>query len=335
MELGTVRCVGTQSTLLVIVAAAVALLFGWSVPAANAALHCGDTITADKKLKKDLLNCPDDGVKIGASGVQLDLNGHKITGAGTDNSVGIEATASGVSVKGLGSIRNFDQGIRISNSDGSVVRKVDVRGGDDSIVVTESAEVTVKQNKVRNYRSLGISVINDTDTSLVERNQVIGPSDSDIVNTAITVVGGEDNVVRENVLSGKPESSKGILIRLGAVRTQLLSNEVTGFPNQGIHLYEGAAQTLVKGNVLKQNGWGIHLEDIAGPPTATKIVNNVANNNGINGIDLETNGSTVRKNTANGNDGWGILSTGTSVDQGGNKAKGNGQPGQCSGVACS
>src|SRR6478735_1632289 len=45
--------------------------------------HCGDTITADTTLHKDLVNCPNNGIEIGADNITLDLNGHTIDGDGT------------------------------------------------------------------------------------------------------------------------------------------------------------------------------------------------------------------------------------------------------------
>jgi parallel beta-helix repeat protein len=335
MELGIAKGVSAPPRLIVGLAAAMAVLLAGFVPAADAALQCGDTITANKKLKKNLLNCPDDGITIGAAGVKLDLNGHKITGVSADNTVGVHALAADAVIKGAGSVRNFDENIRISSSDGSVVRKVDVRGGDEGITVTESSGVIVKQNKIRDYRADGISILNDSDIALVERNRITGPDESDISNTAIAVAGGDDHVLRENTLIGTEESTAGVIVRLSALRTQVLSNQASGFTGQGIHLYEGAAQTLLKGNVLQRNGWGIKVSNIASPPIATEIEKNVTDNNDINGIELETNGSTLKKNTANGNGVWGILSTGISIDHGGNKASGNGQSEQCSGVACS
>ena len=44
---------------------------------------CGDTITADTTLDSDLVNCPNNGIVIGAEDVTLDLNGHRIDGDGT------------------------------------------------------------------------------------------------------------------------------------------------------------------------------------------------------------------------------------------------------------
>ena len=47
-------------------------------------LLCGDVITTDTVLHKDLIDCPDNGLVIGADGVTVDLNGHSISG---DNSL--------------------------------------------------------------------------------------------------------------------------------------------------------------------------------------------------------------------------------------------------------
>src|SRR4029453_612868 len=43
-------------------------------------LGCGDTITVSTKLMKDLVNCPNNGVVIGADNITFDLNGHVIDG---------------------------------------------------------------------------------------------------------------------------------------------------------------------------------------------------------------------------------------------------------------
>jgi parallel beta-helix repeat protein len=54
-----------------------------SASAASKQPKCGDTITTDTKLHKDLVNCPNNGIIIGADNVTLDLNGHEIDGDGT------------------------------------------------------------------------------------------------------------------------------------------------------------------------------------------------------------------------------------------------------------
>src|SRR5215211_9354814 len=47
-------------------------------------VNCGDTITTDTTLHKDLVDCPNNGIVIGANGITLDLNGHTIDGDGTE-----------------------------------------------------------------------------------------------------------------------------------------------------------------------------------------------------------------------------------------------------------
>jgi parallel beta-helix repeat protein len=61
---------------------AVLLAFG-GAQAMAAPVKCGDTITKDTRLHKDLVNCPNNGIIIGANGITLDLNGHTIDGDGT------------------------------------------------------------------------------------------------------------------------------------------------------------------------------------------------------------------------------------------------------------
>ena len=50
--------------------------------AANKQPQCGDTITADTTLDSDLVDCPNNGIVIGADDITLDLNGHRIDGDG-------------------------------------------------------------------------------------------------------------------------------------------------------------------------------------------------------------------------------------------------------------
>ena len=45
-------------------------------------VQCGDTITADTTLENDLVDCPNNGIVIGAGGITLDLNGHTVDGNG-------------------------------------------------------------------------------------------------------------------------------------------------------------------------------------------------------------------------------------------------------------
>ena len=62
--------------------AVVALVASSGAAVAAKQPKCGDTITKDTTLHKDLVDCPNNGIVIGADNVTLDLNGHTIDGDG-------------------------------------------------------------------------------------------------------------------------------------------------------------------------------------------------------------------------------------------------------------
>src|SRR3954463_14789092 len=75
---------GKRFAILIGVAAVGVMALGAQTAAAAVQqLSCGDTITTDTTLHKDLVNCPTNGIVIGADNVTLDLNGHTIDGDGT------------------------------------------------------------------------------------------------------------------------------------------------------------------------------------------------------------------------------------------------------------
>src|SRR5215208_1843011 len=67
---------------LILTFAVVALVDSSGVNASNHP-QCGDTITTDTTLHHNLVNCPNNGIIIGADNVTLDLNYHTVDGDGT------------------------------------------------------------------------------------------------------------------------------------------------------------------------------------------------------------------------------------------------------------
>ena len=70
-------------------AAAVFFAVGAS-PARAQHVTCGQVITHNTHLKNDLLDCPDDGLVIGASNIKLELGGHTIDGVNSATADGIK-----------------------------------------------------------------------------------------------------------------------------------------------------------------------------------------------------------------------------------------------------
>jgi hypothetical protein len=95
-----------RGTLILLISGALALL----APAgASAAVQCGDVIDHDVKLKADL-DCSSlagDALEIGANGVTIDLNGHKLIGPdGVNNGISDSTGYNRITVTG-GTIKGF------------------------------------------------------------------------------------------------------------------------------------------------------------------------------------------------------------------------------------
>jgi len=78
----------------------------------EAALECGSVVTHDVRLSRDLRDCTGNGLVVGADDVDIDLNGHLISGTGPFVSLsGIDIDAhSSVRVHN-GRIADFSRGV--------------------------------------------------------------------------------------------------------------------------------------------------------------------------------------------------------------------------------
>ena len=103
------------------------LAFGASQASASH-VSCGDTIIADTTLDSDLVDCPGNGIVIGADDVTLDLNGHTIDGDGGSNT-----NLNGESVAGQ------SPAILI------IDRVLNVMGGSGGDTITIDARITLHQ----------------------------------------------------------------------------------------------------------------------------------------------------------------------------------------------
>jgi parallel beta-helix repeat protein len=167
-------------------------------------VDCGDTINADTTLDSDLLDCPNNGIVIGADDITLDLNDHTIDGDGTPAAscdpetefcdVGVlNRGHDGVTVRD-GSVREFNVGVwgvRVSHnrllgisSSGnqccglgffrgtrSVVRNSSGSGSGDAngMFLIASHHVRILHNSFRHNGDQGMFV-HDSDHNLIKGN---------------------------------------------------------------------------------------------------------------------------------------------------------------------
>lgn len=327
-------------------AAAVAVPAG-TAGAATAPVRCGDTITTSVVLTTNL-TCPGNGLVVGADGLTIDLDGHRLTGSGVG--VGIE-TASDVTVIN-GTIRRFDVGIN-SWTD------VQLRG------------VKIAQNRVgwtsrggggevsgATFVSNGAGLIAGagpvTVTGSTFRANGTGAScgDADLVVTGSRFADnqtGIDGSVCGTRIEGSTFVGGDVGLRL---RNQGYGMQVRGntFARAGIGMSltgVGDATHTIVGNVFTNNLAAGLLVDVTdtGPGYPVSITQNTFTRNGYApGSLLDPTGhpltsgvwadaGTFTGNTARANAGHGIEGYAV-TDGGGNTARSNRTEPQCVGVVC-
>ena len=295
-----------------------------AAPASAGHVQCGDVIIENTTLDSDLIDCAGSGIVVGSPGVTLDLGGHTIDGAGESlpEPIGVSAGSFPAGISGVviqnGSIRDFPFGVVLDFARNSAVRNVSFAGGHTGILSTGG-----RANRLEANRMFGMSVeVSDHTGTVIDRNRLAG--------RGIEITGGSNSVMTRNWVFG---SIRGIRIS-EAADTTVLRNTLAG-NGVGIWAVNSAYRTRVERNFAYGNiGDGIQVECCE-----SLVLRNVATANGDDGIHVASNGTDefgpdrVAGNTANYNADLGIEAVGV-VDDGHNKARGNGNPAQCVGVRC-
>jgi parallel beta-helix repeat protein len=382
------------SLAVVVTVAAVAFAALSGAEAASKQPKCGDTITTDTTLHKDLVNCPNNGIVIGADNVTLDLNGHTIDGDGKpdescnprkelcDFGVAFE-NHDGITVKhgsmrdfgsglaafstrhtrllGLATSRNFFSGIVFGTSPATTAgnARILVRncsgnrstfGDGAGLNLFDSHHVRILNSSFRHNAHLGIvtaesshDVIkgnvfsrNGDEALLMEggegfrmtRNRVIGNGGG------ITLGPGSGNVITRNRVS---KGRDGIRIEKGR-RNLVAHNVVVRTRQSGIrlgirHPFLGGAHNLVRKNLVKdsgEDGFSVNEKD-----HHSLLERNTARGAGDDGFDIRNRTAKLTENRALRNGDLGIQAVRGVNDGGGNVARHNGDPRQCTNIACS
>jgi len=334
--------------------------------AISAQVACGDTVTTSVTLTADL-DCSGTGLTVGADKITIDLNGFTIDGdngigdLGIDNGLGFD----GVTIKN-GRISSFDQGISIgTNAQKNVVTGVRIESCANQAVDLNDSDLTKITKCTLINNGAGIQVGDDATGTVIEKNVIIGSEQPGVLllgsgnlvqknqftsNTeAVRVLNGGNRIVGNTV---EISNGDGIAVRDG-LGSEVSKNTVLGSAGDGIEVKD-AAGTLVTKNTLNGNAEiGINL---VGASDNSQVTKNTARANRVYGMTIEdaadvlvqgntvtgsrstgifivSPSTTVTKNTATANLGFGIRDSTTAIDGGGNKASGNGD-GECDGFVC-
>jgi parallel beta-helix repeat protein len=380
-----------------IVAAALSVGVGSaSGRASGPQLNCGDTITTDTKLVDDLVNCPNNGIVIGADNITLDLNGHLIDGDDAEFSdcppdepcdIGIvDFDHRGVTIRG-GTVQGFTFGALVIGATDSRVTRLALEDHFFSGLLVAASErssfdeLSVSGNGLTTDQA-GIDVFDSHHLTLA-RNEVFDNGD-----IGFFVSGLDDGRFEENAIGGNLERESGILLDHGNrnifSHNRLSGNEdgivVSGDANTvvanrlagpldcpgecgfGISVEGGTGNLVERNTVLGYHQAGIRaaaFEEFGGPPTVGTIIRrnlvrgpavdgllveptavetlleqNIAIGAGDDGIDVDNPATKLTRNLAVRNGDLGIEAVPGITDGGGNHAEANGNPAQCTNVAC-
>jgi hypothetical protein len=193
-------------------------------PEPASAVSCGDTVTADTTLHKDLVDCTNNGIEIGADDLTLDLNGHSVTGDGKP-------------FKGCADNESCDAGLLNEGHDGITLRHGVVRRFGAGVVVGDAARNSVLDIRTSRNDVFGFVVAGSSRTvirnSSGNRNPapegdglgLFGAHHTRITHSAfrrnglgIHVADSSRTLIRDDAFSGNADF--GVLIQANGTRAQ-------------------------------------------------------------------------------------------------------------------
>jgi large repetitive protein len=250
----------SRAMVLALVVAGFTVLGGGQALASH--VSCGETITTDTTLDSDLVNCPNNGIIIGASNIILDLNGHTIDGDGTPVDPCPEGEACDVGVLNRagydrltivgGTIRQFGVGIVVeAGAAHNRLHHLTVSDTTDvGIIVVDSTGSVIEKTAMSDPGVVGLLLL-DSQGALVARNSVSGST-----GYAMALFGIEDSRIQHNKLHG---DEHGFILG-GSARNLVQSNAVSD-SGGGIEVVEGATANRVEHNRFNHTGDGILVGD--------------------------------------------------------------------------
>ena len=273
---------GAVSVALLVSALACWLAIGGG-QASAAQVGCGDTITTNTTLHHNLTNCPNNGIVIGANGVTLNLNGHRIDGDGTP-AVGcdpdtefcdvgvVNAGHDGVTVKhgsvreflygvfvgrarhnrvlGISSRKNFFFGFYVAASARSLVRNSSGSRNPapegDGLGLFGSHRVRIVHSSFRR-NALGIH-ISDSPDNVIKKNRLSRNSDFAIL------VDADRNRIRRNRCV---RNSACVLVEQGNANVIARNRVLRG--ESGLAIERGRANVIARNVIRRARRAGIYL----------------------------------------------------------------------------
>lgn len=329
------------------VVAALALTLATDGRAAH--LECGQVVTTSVRLDSDLLDCLGDGLIVGADGITINLNRHAIRGTDAPWAAGVRIDGYDNITVTNGEIGYFNSCIAGTSTHGSVFTKLRM-GGDlpqyggscyEGIAFRTFASGVIANSLI--HASHGNIWFTGDDNQILNNHFPYGDPAISISGSRTTISGntiditgptgginvrGAFYLISSNVIRGGGE---GAIQLRGADSSTVRTNKMPHGGWRGILLDDNSDGNVVSGNALDHYEYGIVVRSTAGGNT---LEGNSVLNSQYDGILVSNATTRLTRNIANFNGLLGINAENGALDGGGNRAKGNGDPLQCFGVVC-
>jgi parallel beta-helix repeat protein len=228
-------------------------------------VKCGDTITADVELEGDLVNCPDDGIVIGADDITLDLDGHVIDGDNVrppcdpsqcETDFGVDNTAGHTGVKiEHGSVQEFEVGVSLEGASDNRLHHLSLSSNlDFGLFLISSTESRIEKNSLSGNGTSGVVLV-DSASNRVERNSASANG-----HASLFLFASDQNRIEHNVLDGNGD---GVEVHESS-DNDIRRNSISHSNGAAIDLSDGTVANRVERNLIIGNGDGIGLFEAVG-----------------------------------------------------------------------
>ena len=296
----------------------------WRVTAAPVptAVTCGRVLTQSTLVTNDLIDCPGNGLVIGANDITVDLDGHTIDGI--QSGVGILNSGFDNVVITNGSVQEFDTGVRLNpGTTGNVVSGMTFTLTKLGAVHLSDADRTTMRDLELTMNETGI-VIGAGTQNAVLRDSTIGLTSKQ----GVWISGSPGTRVENTTISASSEA--GILLE-GSTGTTIVGNRLTGIQKEAVNVTLGSHSTRIENNTMTGNAGGVRIFE----SNFAQLISNVidgnddgifmekSNDNVVRANDIRMNGGGIEAkdvnrtrfelNNVSGNSGSGIFLDGASI----------------------
>jgi len=262
----------------------------------------------------------------------LVIKGNSLSGNGISGLVLIDSRRALLARNAVSGSHGY--AIPMFGVDDSTIQYNTLVGNDHGILNDHGSRDTIQRNWVSHSGGSAIDI--GATSNRIINNRLTDNGDGIIATEA------HDNLISHNTVTGTgffgfPDTGGFGIILDGAGHNTVDTNIVTGGRGPAIFVTSLDSPTASKDNIVARNRANSRLDNgilVNNGAIGTLIQRNTANRSGEDGIHVDARATTLSGNKADRNHDLGIEAIPGVTDGGHNHAKHNGNPLQCSNIAC-